>query len=131
MTENKRIDSVCRCLEENSVDYEIFYHDAAFTIAECEKIEKKIGSKICKNLLLTTTSGSVYYLLMLSGEKKFVTKEVSKMLDTSRLSFASPEKMRELLNTEPGSLSVTSLVFDSEKDMFKLIGKVVKCEFEL
>ncbi|MBQ2847445.1 MAG: prolyl-tRNA synthetase associated domain-containing protein [Clostridia bacterium] len=115
MTENKKISFVCRCLEEHFIEYEIFYHDAAFTIAECENIEKKIGSKICKNLLLTTTSGNVYYLLMLSGEKKFVTKDVSKKLGTSRLSFASPEKMRELINTEPGSLSVTSLIFDSEK----------------
>lgn len=110
-----KIKTVCNYLENASVEYEIYHHEAAFTIEECEKIETIVGGKICKNLLLTTTNGSVYYLLILSGDKKFVTKDVSKKLSTSRLSFASAEKMRELLNTEPGSLSVTSLVFDGKK----------------
>lgn len=112
---NDKIKTVCNYLEGRAVNFEIIYHEPAFTIEECGKIEKKINGRICKNLLLTTTTGSVYYLLMMSGEKKFVTKDVSKKLGTSRLSFAQAEKMRELLNTEPGSLSVTSLIFDTDK----------------
>lgn len=118
---NDRIKTVCGYLESVSVGYEIFHHEAAFTIGECEKIEQMIDGKICKNLLLTTTNGGVYFLLMLSGEKKFVTKDVSKKLATSRLSFASPDKMRELLSTEPGSLSVTSLMFDADKKVLLAI----------
>ncbi len=109
------IEKVCKFLEKTEIDFEITYHKPAFTIEECQKIEKVINGKICKNLMLTTTTGSIYYLLMMSGEKKFVTKDVSKKLGTSRLSFASAEKMCELLNTEPGSLSVTSLIFDENK----------------
>lgn len=125
-----KIKTVCGYLENAAIGYEIFHHEAAFTIAECEKIEERIEGRICKNLLLTTTTGSVYYLLMLSGEKKFVTKDVSKKLGTSRLSFASPEKMHELLNTEPGSLSITSLIFDKDKKVLLAIdGDVLKEEF--
>ena len=109
------IEKICGYLEKAEIEFEIIHHDPAFTIEECKKIEEKINGRICKNLLLTTTTESVFYLLMMSGEKKFVTKEVSKKLGTSRLSFASAEKMRELLNTEPGSLSVTSLIFDTDK----------------
>lgn len=112
---NNKIQNVCDYLKNANIDFEIIYHEPAFTIEECLGIEKRINGKICKNLLLTTTTGSVYYLLMISGEKKFVTKDVSKKLGTSRLSFASAEKMRELLDTEPGSLSVTSLIFDRDK----------------
>lgn len=127
---HNKIKTVCGYLEKTEIKYEIFSHDAAFTIAECEKIEEKINGRICKNLLLTTTAGSVYFLLMLSGEKKFVTKDVSKKLGTSRLSFASPEKMRELLNTEPGSLSITSLIFDKDKKVFLAIDSdVLKEEY--
>lgn len=109
------IDAVCNYLENLKIDFETIRHNPAFTIEECREVEEMINGKICKNLLLTTTTGSVYYLLMMPGEKKFVTKDVSKKLGTSRLSFASPEKMRELLNTEPGSLSVTGLIFDKNK----------------
>lgn len=119
------IEKVCTYLEKMKIEYEIFYHDPAFTIDECRLIEEKIDGKICKNLLLTTTTGSVYYLLMISGEKKFVTKEVSKKLGTSRLSFASAEKMRELLNTEPGSLSVTGLIFDKTKTVKLAVDRCV------
>ncbi|MBQ2973180.1 MAG: prolyl-tRNA synthetase associated domain-containing protein [Clostridia bacterium] len=112
---NDKIKTVCNYLESTAVNFEIIYHKPAFTIEECGKIEERINGRICKNLLLTTTTGSVYFLLMMAGEKKFVTKDVSKKLGTSRLSFASAEKMRELLNTEPGSLSVTSLFFDADK----------------
>lgn len=125
-----KIKAVCKYLEAAEINYEIFYHEAAFTIAECEKIEEKIKGRICKNLMLTTTSGSVYYLLMLSGEKKFVTKDVSKKLGTSRLSFASPNKMSELINTEPGSLSITSLIFDKDKKILLAIDRdVLKEEY--
>lgn len=119
------IKSVCDYLENSGVKYEIYHHEPAFTIDECRKIEEIIDGRICKNLLLTTTTGNVYFLLMLSGEKKFVTKDVSKKIGTSRLSFASAEKMRELLNTEPGSLSVTSLVFDTEKKVSLAIDRDV------
>ncbi len=109
------IEKVCEFLKNAEIEFEIIRHEPAFTIEECMKIEEIINGKICKNLMLTTTTGSVYYLLMMSGEKKFVTKEVSKKLGTSRLSFASAEKMSELLNTAPGSLSITSLIFDKNK----------------
>lgn len=111
------IANVCDYLENIGVDFEIIHHAPAFTIEECKAIEERINGRICKNLLLTTTTGSVCYLLMMSGEKKFVTKDVSKKLGCSRLSFATAEKMREFLNTEPGSLSVTSLIFDKDKSV--------------
>ena len=70
------------------------------------------------------------YLLMLSGRKKFVTKDVSKKLGTSRLSFASADIMRSLLNTEPGSLSVTGLIFDADKKVLLAIDRdVLNSEF--
>lgn len=122
------IENVCNYLKNAGVDYDIFRHDPAFTIEECKKIEEMINGKICKNLMLTTTTGSVYYLLMMSGEKKFVTKDVSKKLGTSRLSFASAEKMRELLNTDPGSLSVTSLFFDKSKTVKLAIDSSILAE---
>lgn len=127
---NDKIKTVCAYLENAAVNYEIFHHPAAFTIEECKKIEQTVDGKISKNLLLTTTNGSVYYLLMLSGDKKFVTKDISKKLGTSRLSFASADKMREFLNTEPGSLSVTGLIFDTDKKVLLAIDSdVLKEEY--
>lgn len=124
---------VCSYLEKAEIDFSIVTHAPAFTIEECAEVEKLIGGDICKNLFLQTSSGSAYYMLMLDGNKKFVTKDVSKKLGSSRLSFACTEAMERILKTSPGSLSVTSLLFDKEKrvtlaiDSDILKGKYICC----
>lgn len=121
---------VCEHLKNLGIDFTVISHDAAETLEKCAEIEKIIGGRICKNLFLQTTSGNVHYLLMMDSGKKFVTKEVSKALGSSRLSFASGIKMETMLGTSPGSLSITSLIFDKDKSVSLAIDeKVLKEEF--
>ncbi len=112
---SSKTDLVYNYLKNLGINFSAITHESAETLEKCAEIEKIIGGKICKNLFLQTTNGSSLYLLMMDGEKKFVTKEVSKAIGSSRLSFASGEKMEEILCTSPGSLSITSLIFDKEK----------------
>ncbi len=121
---------ICEYLNNLGIDFTVATHEAAQTLEKCAEIEKAIGGKICKNLFLQTTTGSARYLLMMSSEKKFVTKNVSKSLGSSRLSFSSGEKMEELLCTTPGSLSITSLIFDKGNEVSLAIDKdVLKEEY--
>ena len=106
---------VCGCLDNLGIKYDIVTHEPVFTLEECQKVNGIIKGTICKNLLLKTDSGKVFYLFMIKDDKRFVTKDVSKKLGCSRLSFASEQYMEEMLNTSAGSLSVTSLIFDKEK----------------
>lgn len=122
--------SVCAYLDEKGIKYDIVTHPPVFTLEECQAVNEIIGGRICKNLLLKTDSGKVFYLLMIRDDKRFVTKDVSKKLGCSRLSFASGEYMEGLLNTSPGSLSITSLIFDGEKKISLAIdGDVLKEEY--
>ena len=66
-----------------------------------------------------------FYLLMMPGTKKFVTKEVSKMVESSRLSFADEARMEEFLNITPGSVSVMGLMNDRENRVRLLIDRDV------
>lgn len=121
---------ICEYLKNLEIDFTVILHEAAETLEKCAEIEKIIGGKICKNLFLQTTTGNAYYLLMIDSKKKFVTREVSKALGSSRLSFASGEKMEEMLGTSPGSLSITSLVFDKENKVSLAIDRdVLKEEY--
>ena len=47
---------------------------------------------------------------MMPGDKVFKTKDLSKQLEVSRLSFAGPEDMVELLGVQPGSVTVLGLI---------------------
>ena len=123
-----KANEVCRFLKELGIEFEYVTHSPAFTIEECLEIEKKIDGRICKNLFLRTTTGNSRFLLMMDGSKKFVTKDISKKLGSSRLSFAGGEEMNDILNTEPGSLSITSLIFDKNKTVALAIDKDVAAE---
>lgn len=121
---------ICEYLNNIGLQFSLTTHEAAETLEKCTRIEKMINGRICKNLFLQTTTGSAHYLLMMDSGKKFVTKNVSKAIGSSRLSFANGEKMENMLGTSPGSLSITSLVFDKERAVSLVIDEdILKEEF--
>lgn len=125
-----KTDNICNFLKENKIDFEKFCHESVSSIEECRKIEEIIGAEICKNLLLRNTPGTEYFLLSMKGDKAFVTKDVSKKLGVSRLSFVSPEEMEALVDTTPGSLGIMSLLFDKDKKIrFAADKDLLKNEF--
>ena len=58
---------------------------------------------------------------MISGEKKFKTKDISKQINSSRLSFAGDDKMLEYLDITPGSVSVMGLMNDDDHHVLLLV----------
>ena len=66
-----------------------------------------------------------YYLLMMEGDKVFKTKDLSKQLGVSRLSFAGPEDMVELLGVHPGSVTVLGLMNDRENKVQLVMDKSI------
>lgn len=117
------IETICSFLDENGIEYEKFTHNSVSSIEECRQIEGIVGGEICKNLLLRNTPGTAYFLLSMKGDKAFVTKDISKKLGVSRLSFVSAEEMQVSVNTAPGSLGIMSLIFDKEKKIGFAIDK--------
>ena len=103
-----------RFLEENGIPFDRVDHPAADHMEDCLAIEKVLGAVICKNLFLCDRQQQHFYLLLMPGEKTFHTKDFSKALGISRLSFAGPEHMRALLDTAPGSASLLSLINDHD-----------------
>ena len=95
--------------------------DHADTIEMCEGVEKVLGCSICKNLLLTNRQMTDVYLLLMPGDKPFKTKDLSKQIGSSRLSFATPEQMLEYLDITPGSLSPLGLMNDKDTHVRLLI----------
>jgi Ala-tRNA(Pro) deacylase len=117
-------------LEKAGVSFERADHEPAMTMEVCEKIDGALGALICKNLFLCNRQCTSFYLLMMPGDKPFKTKDLSAQIDSSRLSFASPENMEKYIGTTPGSASVLGLVFDTEREVRLLIdADVLKSEY--
>lgn len=101
-------------LDRLGVDYQRIDHPAAETMEVCEDIDRALGTLICKNLFLCNRQQTQFYLLMMPGDKRFQTKELSHQLGVARLSFASGEQMEQMLDTLPGSASVLGLMNDAD-----------------
>ena len=112
-------------LDALGIDYDRVDHDYADTIEDCHAVEKVLGNAICKNLFLCNRQKTQYYLLMLEGDKVFKTKDLSKQLGVSRLSFAGPDDMVELLGVHPGSVTVLGLMNDKEKKVQLVMDKPI------
>ena len=128
-----RLDKEIRCydlLDSLGVQYQRVDHEAAMTMEACEEIDKVLDATICKNLLLCNRQCTLFYLLMIPGDKHFKTSVLSKEIGSSRLSFAAPEYMERFLDITPGSVSVLGLMNDKEHHVELLMDEdVLKGEY--
>ena len=101
-------------LDELQIPYERVDHEVAETMEACREIDEVLEADICKNLFLCNRQKTKFYLLMILGDKKFKTKDISAQIGSARLSFAGAEEMEKYLDITPGSVSVMGLMNDTE-----------------
>ena len=102
----------------------------ATTMEVCADVDAILRVHICKNLFLCNRQQTHFYLLVMPGDKPFKTKELSKQMGVSRLSFASEEYMAKFLDIHPGSVSVLGLMNDRDHSVQLVIDEdVLKEEF--
>lgn len=112
-------------LDELGIEFERTDHEEANTMEACLEIDSILGTVICKNLFLCNRQKTDYYLLMMPGDKPFKTKDITKQIGCSRLSFAGAEDMEKYLNIKPGAVSIMGLMNDTEGKVQLLIDKPV------
>ena len=101
-------------LDSLGIPYERADHEPAMTMEACAEADALMGGMICKNLLLCNRQCTEFYLLLLPGDKVFKTKDLSKQIGSSRLSFADGCYMEQFLDITPGSLSLLGLMNDRD-----------------
>lgn len=117
-------------LDELGIEYIRTDHEPADTMEACNRIDAVLDVVICKNLFLCNRQKTVFYLLMMPGDKPFKTKELSSQINSARLSFASPEAMLEYLDIKPGAVSIMGLMNDKENNVKLLVDEdVLKDEY--
>ena len=100
--------AVYELLDRLGIAYGRVDHEAAFTMEACEAVDRALApAVICKNLFLCNTQQTSFYLLMLRGDKRFRTKEISAQLGVARLSFAPEALLPEYLSLTQGSVSAS------------------------
>ena len=113
-------------LDSLGIEYERVDHEEANTMEACLAIDEVLApAVICKNLFLCNAQKTKFYLLMIREDKKFLTKDISKQINSARLSFGPAEYMEQFLDITPGSVSVLGLMNDKENNVSLLVDEDV------
>lgn len=117
-------------LDRLGIPYARVEHPPAFTMEDCAAVSDALGIRICKNLFLCNRQKTAFYLLTMPENKPFHTKDLSRQIGSSRLSFAPPEEMKRLIGCTPGSASVLGLMYDADHRVRLLMDReVAQAEF--
>lgn len=108
-------------LDSLNISYQRIDHEVLMTMEACKTVDEILNAVICKNLFLCNRQETNFYLLLLPGDKKFKTKELSTQLGVARLFFANEDYMEKFLDITPGSVSILGLMNDKEKHVQLLI----------
>ena len=115
-------------LDSLNISYQRIDHEVLMTMEACKAVDEILNAAICKNLFLCNRQETNFYLLLLPGDKKFKTKELSSQLGVARLSFANENYMEKFLDITPGSVSVLGLMNDKENHVQLLIDEDLQKE---
>ena len=115
-------------LEKLDIPFVRIDHDVAMTIEDCQGVDELLGIDICKNLFLCNAQKTRFYLLLMPGGKQFKTKDLSKQIGSSRLSFAPAEYMEKYLGVTPGSATILGLMNDPDNQVQLIIDEDVTAQ---
>ncbi|MBI2636275.1 prolyl-tRNA synthetase associated domain-containing protein [Candidatus Peregrinibacteria bacterium] len=100
-------------LESHGITYQRFNHPAVFTCEQANELRMPMPGKDTKNLFLRDEKGKRHFLVSVGHEKQVDIKALKTILDTQKLSFASPERLKTYLGVEPGAVTLLGLINDS------------------
>lgn len=98
-------------LKDLGIAYQVYEHEAVFTVAESSKLHEEIPGAHVKNLFLKDAGGR-FLLITVPAEKRVALKALPEAIDCKRVSFGNAEDMGRLLGVTPGSVTPVAVIND-------------------
>ena len=112
-------------LDQHDIAYQRFDHPAVFTCEQAAELRAPLPGKDTKNLFLRDEKGKCHFLVIVGHEKQVDIKALKKLLGTQKLSFASPERLKQYLGVEPGAVTLLGLMSDVDHAVELFIDEAV------
>lgn len=119
----KNEQQVYEVLNSLGINYIRYEHKPIYTVNEGKEIEIFIEGIKCKNLFLRNAKGDTHYIIILDEDKRIDLKLLAKQIGSTRLSFASEERLFELLKLIPGSVTPFGIINDVNSEVIVLIDR--------
>lgn len=111
-------------LSELNIETTLFRHPPLFTVEDSQNLRGEIPGGHCKSLFLKDKKHN-FILAVLSEDRRMDLKALfrSGHLPVGRLSFASAERMVDMLGIKPGAVTPFSLINVENKDLIVVLDK--------
>lgn len=119
-------ETVYEKLRDMGIDFDLSEHEAVFTIEEMSRLPGIKIEDVCKNLFLRDDSGKRHFLVVMREEKQADLKEIRRQINSSRLSFASEERLAKYLRLTKGSVTPLGVLNDENNKVELLIDSDLK-----
>lgn len=111
-------EKVINKLNDLNIEYKEVFHTPVFTIEEMDKLGNIFdNAKICKNLFVRDQKGKKHFLIVLPEEKRAPLSEIEEKIQSTKLSFASEERLMKYLKLTPGSVTPLAVINDENSDV--------------
>lgn len=101
-------------LDELGIRTSTVEHEAVFTVAESERLERSLPGGHTKNLFLKDAKGHLF-LVVAESHTAVDLKTLHKTLGCARLSFGKADLLMEVLGVPAGSVTALSLINDRDQ----------------
>lgn len=107
----RTIEAIMDHLAGLGIEAVLHRHAAVFTVEESSALTHHLPGAHTKNLFLEDKAGGLWLVTCLSHQQVKVNA-LARFLKSPRVSFASAERLMEILGVEPGSVTPLALVND-------------------
>ncbi len=111
-------------LDELGIAHHTEEHPAVFTVEEGADVKARLPGGHSKNLFLKDKAGD-YVLVSALGSTVIKLNQLHKRIGTKRLSFGKPDALLDLLGVVPGSVTVFSVLNDTDAKVRLILDKAL------
>ncbi|MBR3614919.1 MAG: prolyl-tRNA synthetase associated domain-containing protein [Clostridia bacterium] len=116
-------------LKELNINYTEVEHTPVYTIEDMDALGNVFeNAKICKNLFVRDQKGKRHFLVVLPEEKRAPLADIATKIESTKLSFASPERLMKYLKLEPGAVTPLSVINDESNEVEVVFDEDLKKE---
>ena len=122
-------EKVLNKLNELNISYKEVEHTPVYTIEDMDALGNIFeNAKICKNLFVRDQKGKRHFLVVLPEEKRAPLADIAVKVGSTKLSFASPERLMKYLKLEPGAVTPLSVINDESSEVEVIFDEDLKNE---
>jgi Ala-tRNA(Pro) deacylase len=105
---------ICEALSQRGIAFSAIEHPPVYTIEDMDAAGITKHGSVAKNLFLRDANGKRHFLVMVEKGKRVDLAQLREAIGSTRLSFASEERLKRILGAKPGAVSPLGVLNDTQ-----------------